>query len=169
VSLSRSWALVLVAAVAFLALAGAVGFQYGEAVEPCPLCILQRYAYAGVLVFALLAAALQRPPALRWATLLLTLAAALAGLGVAARHSWTQWFPSEASTCSFRFTQTINELPLGPLFPAVFAGHGDCGDTSIRLLGLTMPVWSLLCLAGLTAALLFVAAWRRWPLPLGGR
>jgi protein dithiol:quinone oxidoreductase len=84
----------------FLGLAACVGLLgyawYAQAVlglEPCPLCIFQRVGVAAIaLVF--LAAALHHPKS--WGARVygvLGLLAALATMGVAARHLWIQHLP----------------------------------------------------------------------------
>ena len=59
---------------------------------PCPLCILQRYAFAAVAVIALLTVVL--PARLTRIGAALTSVAALCGAGVAIRHVWVKALPS---------------------------------------------------------------------------
>src|SRR5699024_5789620 len=85
----------LTAAVACFALIGFAVFAQGYwGLEPCPLCIFQRIAFAA-LGAVLLVAGLHAPRAARgrraWS--LLTLAAAAVGAGIAGRHVWIQLFP----------------------------------------------------------------------------
>jgi disulfide bond formation protein DsbB len=125
-----------------------------EEIEPCPFCILQRYAYLGVGVAAAVAAGLGAAGIAggRIAIALGTLAA-LAGAAVAGWQVKLQLFPNEAGSCSIRFQQTVNDLLLGRLLPSVFTGTGSCADTDFRLFGLTLPMWSLFWLTVLAVAL----------------
>ena len=125
---------------------GLLGFglylQHGLGLEPCPMCIVQRYALVGVALLALLAALL--PRAGRRA--LQGLAVALAGFGafVAARQSWLQWFPPEIQTCGRDFYGMIEAFPLRRAIPMIFRGSGDCSAVDWTLLGLTIANWSFL-------------------------
>ena len=77
---------------------GMLGFgmylQYGLGLTPCPMCIVQRYAYIVVLILALLGAALGKCKA-PIAAMGLILPVALFGAFTAARQSWLQWYPPE--------------------------------------------------------------------------
>ena len=87
--------LILVASVA--ALAGAFYAQYVAGLEPCPLCLYQRYPYGATIVLGGLAAA----TAGRWPVLFLALAGiVLAGeAGLAAYHVGVEqgWFEGLAA------------------------------------------------------------------------
>lgn len=143
---------------------GLLGFglylQHVVGLEPCPMCIVQRYALVGVALLALAAALLPRAGRLA----LLALAAALAGFGafVAARQSWLQWFPPEIQTCGRDFYGMIEAFPLRRAIPMIFRGTGDCSAVDWTLLGLTIANWSFLNFVALAAALLAGLA-------LGGR
>ena len=74
----------------FLACAGLMGFglylQHVENLEPCPLCILQRYAFIATGLVALIAA-IQGPGKVgRWLYAVLIVAAAGSGAIVAGRQ-----------------------------------------------------------------------------------
>ena len=150
----RRLALALIAAVSIALIGAALVVQHVEQIEPCPFCILQRYAYLCVAVTAAVAAGLGAAGVAggRLAIALGTLGA-LAGAAVAGWQVKLQLFPSEADSCSIRFQQTVNDLLLGRLIPSVFTGTGSCADTDFRLLGLTLPMWSLLWLIALAVAL----------------
>lgn len=134
--------------------------QHVVGLEPCPMCIVQRYALVGVALLALAAALLPRAGRLA----LQALAAALAGFGafVAARQSWLQWFPPEIQTCGRDFYGMIEAFPLRRAIPMIFRGTGDCSAVDWTLLGLTIANWSFLNFVALAAVLLAGLA-------LGGR
>ena len=87
-------ALFLAAALTVAALlAFGLYLQHGLGLEPCPLCILQRIAFFGVGLFALLGTMLARWP---WAGRGCAggmLLCALGGLGLALWQSWLQRHP----------------------------------------------------------------------------
>ena len=137
---------VLLAAV-FLACVAVFGFalylQHGEVLEPCPMCILQRYAFLVIAIIALVGA-IHNPRRVGLAAYAgLLLAAALAGAGIAARHSWLQRFPTPSFSCGADLEYLLDTLPLGKALPAIFAGTGECSKVQWRMLGLSIPEWAL--------------------------
>jgi len=147
----------LVAAIAIGLIAAAVYLQMVEHIEPCPLCILQRYAFSAVALFAALAAVLRA----RYSTALalLALASALAGAGVAAWHVHLQMFPPPETSCGPSLQYLLSNLPMGRALPRIFMGYGDCTEVNWTFLRLSLPAWALLWLIALAAAL--VVALRR--------
>lgn len=143
---------VLYGAVA-LACAALIGFgiylQEVEQLEPCPLCILQRYAFVLVGAAALLAALLPRLVA-RWAAWF-GIVIALTGAGIGAWHVWLQLHPPTVSSCGPSLEYLVSNLPLGRALPRIFQGYADCTAIDWSFLGLTIPAWSLIWL--LTLAL----------------
>ena len=114
--------------------------QHVVGLNPCPLCIFQRIAYALVGAFALLAAAIAPRGAARGAAALM-LAAALAGLGIAVWHVWLQMNP-ESLSCGPGLETMLDNFPLTQVLPRVFKGSGDCADAGWTLLGLSIAGWS---------------------------
>jgi disulfide bond formation protein DsbB len=146
----------LIAAAALACLASALVLQHAFEKEPCPLCILQRYAYVGVGLFALLAA--WRSPATdHWVWGGQAAASGLAGLGVAIHHVNLLANP-EGASCSFAIARLVEELPTAQWLPSVFSATGLCTDIGFSLMGLSMPQWSAVSLAALSLAAL-VGLW----------
>lgn len=146
----QTWLLIALAALACLASALVLQHAFGK--EPCPLCILQRYAYWGMALFALLAAWRSRA-ADHWLWGGLATAAGLAGLGVAIHHVSLLADPESAS-CSFAVARFVEGLPTAQWLPSVFSATGFCTDVGFDLLGLNMPQWSAVSLAALCLAAL---------------
>ena len=144
-----------------LACAGLIGFgmflQEYEKLEPCPLCILQRYAFVAVGAAALLAALL--PRLLGRLAAWLGILVAVSGAGVGAWHVWLQLHPPKVSSCGPSLEYLVSNLPLGRALPRIFQGYGDCTAIDWSFLGLTIPAWSLIWL--LTLALFLGLAQRR--------
>jgi len=151
-----------------LALVCAAMFGYGlylqhvVGLQPCPMCVVQRYALLGVMLLALLAAAFpQRGAHLVGAVAIVF----MAGFGAftAARQSWLQWYPPEFVTCGRDFYGMIASFPLERVIPMLFSGSGDCAKVDWTFLGLTISNWSFLVFIGmaLLALALFVALLRR--------
>jgi len=157
----RRWLLLLA-----LVCAGMFGYglylQHVVGLQPCPMCVVQRYALLGVGLLALLTAAFaQRVVHLMG----LAAIALLAGFGAftAARQSWLQWYPPEFVTCGRDFYGMIASFPLERLLPMLFSGSGDCAKVDWWFLGLTIANWSFLVFTGmaLLALVVFVALLRR--------
>lgn len=129
--------------------------QYVLLLNPCPLCILQRIA---VLAFTLTAAVClllpTRKAAARLTATLLMSAPALWCGAVAAYQLWLQALPPELRpSCGAPWTFRLREWPLFDCWEFAVRGLGDCG-TREWLLGLPLPVWSLLF-----AAFVLITAW----------
>jgi len=117
--------------------------QHVEGLEPCPMCIVQRYALILVGVLAAVASALAGVKA-RSSVVLAAVLAAGFGAFVAARQSWLQWFPPEVLSCGRDFFGMIESFPLSKVIPMIFRGSGDCSAVDWTFLGLTIANWSFL-------------------------
>jgi len=138
--------LALVAAACVAILAFGLYLQHVVGLEPCPMCIVQRYAMVLVLLSAGLGAAFQS----RWAQLAgAAFVLLFAGFGafVAARQSWLQWNPPEVASCGRDFYGMIETFPLQRAIPMIFRGSGDCTKIDWTFLGLSIANWSFLWFA----------------------
>lgn len=133
--------------------------QHGLGLEPCPMCVVQRYALMLVAVVAGLTAMLRSRGA-HVAGSLLTLLVAGFGAFVAARQSWLQWYPPEVVNCGRDFYGMIETFPLKRALPMIFAGGGDCAAIDWTFLGLSIANWSFLCFLGIGVVMLALL-WRR--------
>jgi protein dithiol:quinone oxidoreductase len=147
--------LALVCAVCAAMLAFALYLQHVVGLEPCPMCIVQRYALILVGVFAGIGAALKSRGA--WvATSILGLAAAGFGAFTAARQSWLQWYPPEIASCGRDFYGMIETFPLKRAIPMIFRGSGDCTKIDWTFLGGSIANWSFVAFCGFVVAFLVV-------------
>jgi disulfide bond formation protein DsbB len=105
---------------------------------PCPLCVLQRYAYIALAVIGV-AGALWIAPRIASA---LAFVAAAAGAGTAAYQLWVESHPS-ISCGGDPLERSLNQLFTAKLWPFVFRSEGFCTDVYEPILGLTTPQWSL--------------------------
>ncbi|HEY4318730.1 MAG TPA: disulfide bond formation protein B [Herbaspirillum sp.] len=133
--------LLFVALVCIALLGAALYLQYVQHMQPCPLCIIQRYAFAAIavicIIFALLPAA-----ALRLGAALAALTA-LAGVGVASWHLWVMAHPG--TSCGIDPMETaLNNIPTAKLLPFLFTADGLCATPYPPLFGLSIPQWSLI-------------------------
>ena len=134
--------LALIAAACIALLAFGLYLQHAVGLEPCPMCIVQRYLFVLVALVAAIGAVLPAATA-RWSGALMALLS-LTGAGVAARQSWLQWFPPEVATCGRDLFGMIEAFPLKRVIPMLFRGSGDCSAVDWTFLGLTIANWSFL-------------------------
>ena len=118
--------------------------QHVVGLEPCPMCIVQRYALILVAICAALAAASGRK-GLQVAGSVLLVVFAVAGAYVAARQSWLQWYPPEVVSCGRDLYGMIETFPLKRALPMIFRGGGDCSKIDWTFLGGTIANWSFIC------------------------
>jgi protein dithiol:quinone oxidoreductase len=121
-----------------------------EGLEPCPMCIVQRYALILVGLLAALGASISGPSG-RQVAVAAAVVAAVFGAFVAARQSWLQWYPPEVLSCGRDFFGMIESFPLRRAIPMIFRGSGDCSVVDWTFLGLTIANWSFLWFLGFAA------------------
>src|SRR5512139_1370046 len=144
-SLSRRW-LYLAGALIIAALFGAALYlQYVLHQEPCPLCMIQRLIFVGML--ALFVVATLHNPGRAGATVygaLLSLLA-LTGVAVASRHIWLQHLPKDqVPACGPGLEYMLNNFPLADVWRELMHGSGECAAKGWTFLSLGIPEWSLI-------------------------
>lgn len=121
-------------------IAFALYLQHGKQMLPCPMCILQRYAFAAVALICIVFAFLPRSAARVGAGL--AALAAITGAGLAGRHLWIIANPS--ISCGIDPLETsLNAIPTANLMPFLFKADGLCTTLYEPILGLSIPQWAL--------------------------
>ncbi|MDD5323976.1 MAG: disulfide bond formation protein B [Polaromonas sp.] len=157
----RVLALVSLGCVALLAFG--LYLQHVVGLEPCPMCIVQRYVLVLIAIVAGSTAATNKKGLLIMGSGLLVL---LSGSGafVAARQSWLQWYPPEFASCGRDLYGMIETFPLQRVIPMIFKGSGDCSKVDWTFLGGSIANWSFLCFVGVgLIALTLIARLARKP------
>ena len=131
--------------------------QHVVGLEPCPMCIVQRYALVLVALVAGLTATARGRGAHIGGALLLVVVAGF-GAFVAARQSWLQWYPPEVSSCGRDLYGMIENFPLQRAIPMIFRGGGDCTKVDWTFLGGSIANWSCLCFS----VIVVVSLWLAW-------
>lgn len=148
-------------------LATAYYLQFQQGVEPCPLCIFQRIGFF-VLGAAFLIAGLHAPRrggGRVYAVMLLVIAGA--GSVLAARHIWIQSLPpDQIPACGPGLSYMLKILPLWDAVRMALQGSGECAQVD-RLLGVSIPIWSLAGFVILGVAGVLVNWGRQQPRPPG--
>jgi len=127
--------------------------QHVVGLEPCPMCIVQRYALVFVAICAGLASVKGKKG---WWISWSVLAVLACGFGAftAARQSWLQWYPPEVATCGRDFYGMIENYPLRRAIPMIFKGSGDCTAVDWTFLGGSIANWSFVCFVLMGLAML---------------
>ena len=125
-------------------LAFALYLQHVQGEDPCPLCILQRIAFMGMMAVFLVGAL--HGPARRGAIVYSTLAVIVATLGggIASRQVWLQSLPKDkVPACGPGLEYMLDRFPVTQALQKILAGSGECAEAGWRFLGLTIAGWSL--------------------------
>ena len=145
--------LALTAVVCVAMLAFGLYLQHVVGLEPCPMCIVQRYALVLVAVLCALTAFATRKGMLIGGAIL-TLLMAASGAFVAARQSFLQWYPPEEASCGRDFYGMIETFPLKRAIPMIFKGSGDCTRIDWTFLGGSIANWSFVSFMGIALVML---------------
>ena len=138
------------ASVSCIALLGfAYYMQYGLGHQPCPLCILQRYVYMTIAAVSLAGVVYgpKRFGAMITAAVLGVFAATGAALAL-----WQVTKGDTMTTCNTDMVgQIVYSLPMRAWWPEFLAAYGGCADQYPPILGLSIPLWSLIWFVGFLA------------------
>ena len=154
----------LLAAASGLMLGGAFAFQYIGGLEPCVLCIWQRYPYGAVIILGLLGAGLARgpspPPGVLIALMSLAAAALLTDAAIAGFHVGVEqrWWQGTAACVGATGADSIEALRAQLLARKVVR----CDEVAWSLGGVSMAGYNMAAAAGL-GTVAGLAAWRMAP------
>jgi disulfide bond formation protein DsbB len=134
--------------------------QYGQGLQPCPLCLVQRGFFMAVIAVCVVAAV--HDPR-RTGSLVYGLLAALFALGgaaVAARQVWLQHLPPDkVPQCGPDLFFMMENFPLSRTLKTLVSGTGECAAVDWTFLRLSIAEWSLLWFVGLV----LYGLWLAWP------
>lgn len=129
----------------------ALYLQHAKDLLPCPLCVIQRYAFLFAGAFCLVAAASNKPKI--WTGL--ALASIVGGIGTVAKHLYVLANPG--FSCGIDPMETfLNKMPTATAMPWLFQADGLCEDARDIILGLSIPQWSAVGFGMVAVALVTV-------------
>lgn len=137
------WLIVLAAGGSMALLAGALYFQYGMGLLPCPMCLWQRWPHVAAVLIGMMALGM---PSRAWSLLGAAAAAVASGLGVFHAGVEQGWWQGP-TTCS--------AAPIGGLSPEALldqimaAPVVRCDEIAWSLMGISMPAWNAILSLGL--------------------
>ena len=140
-------------------LGSAYGFQYLGGLQPCALCLYQRWPWWIALGFGLVAVLLRDNPGIQKAVVALASLAILAGAGVAGFHVGVeqQWWPGLASCGGVSdMPMTVEALKQQIMNAPVVR----CDEVARSLMGISMAGYNMLLSLALGLGGL-VLLWRR--------
>lgn len=150
-------ALILILVAAVVVVGAALLSQYWGGLEPCELCLLERWPYYAAILLALVALFLPSPSPARTALLLLALIfLASAALGFYHAGIEYRWFAGPSScTSTHAAAQTFEELKAQLLNQKVVM----CDQVQWSIFGISLAGFN--CLVSLALAAFAFGAWRR--------
>ncbi|MBU1424353.1 MAG: disulfide bond formation protein B [Gammaproteobacteria bacterium] len=131
-----------------LTVAGLFGFglylQYVLRLQPCPLCMIQRFVFIAIGALFLIAALHNaKQIGSKIYSVLIALTAAW-GIAVASRHIWIQHLPKDqVPGCGPGLDYMLKNFPISEVWQELVHGSGDCAEKSWTFLALGIPEWSL--------------------------
>ena len=141
------WAGLALAAASAAALALAFAGQYGFDLQPCVLCVWQRWPHAAAILLGLAAWGLRGRPAAATAALLLAVVAELATGGVGVFHVGVEqgWWQGTAECGSTTAANDLAALKAQILNQPIVR----CDEVAFAVFGISMAGWNALLAAGL--------------------
>ena len=118
--------------------------QYVKGLEPCPLCMVQRFFFYAVMAFFILAAihGTRGRGAIVYSVLITLFA--LGGAAAAGRQIWLQHLPPDkVPQCGPDLFFMLENFPLSRTWEKLFYGTGECAKIDWTFLGMSIADWSL--------------------------
>lgn len=133
---------ILVAGAAAAALAAALISQYGFGLQPCVLCVWQRWPYLAAILLGVAAVAVRRSPIARTGLTALAVAAILISGGIGAFHVGVEqgWWQGLAGCGSVSATDDLATLRAQIMNAPIVR----CDEVTFSVLGISMAGWNVL-------------------------
>lgn len=117
-------------------------FEYAKGLQPCPLCLMQRFCTFLFGFFCMTALCLRSLRRARRVAIFQMIIAVF-GAYFAGRQIWLQSLPvDQTAACMPNLDVLMHYFSKTQVLTALLWGTGDCAEVSWRFLGLSMPVWS---------------------------
>ncbi|NNG25071.1 disulfide bond formation protein B [Massilia sp. ML15P13] len=140
-----------ISSICFALIAVALYLQHIQQMQPCPLCVIQRYMFLAIGVATLVSAISGK---VREGTIL-ALMAALGGLYAVGKHLYV--IANPGFSCGIDPMETfLNKIPTAEYLPWLFRADGLCAGATDSVMGLAIPQWSAIWFVVLSVLLVFV-------------
>lgn len=150
------WLLLAVALISFGLVGFAVYLQLNKGMLPCPWCVIIRYAFCALGLFALLGAigSAAKPASA------LGLLASLGGTGASGWLMYIQAHPTVS--CGIDPVETmLNKIFTAEWLPTLFMANGECTTAYPPVFGLSVPQGALLWMVLFSITFLVILLRRR--------
>lgn len=145
---SRKW-FVLGALTSLAFLGTAYLLEHLEKLNPCPLCLLQRYALWILALIFILGALFIGPRLWRRGLTLGILLIGSLGILLSGRQIWLQQLPmDQMPPCTAGLERLLSYHSVPEALMMAFTASGECGVVDYRILGFSLAVWSFLIFIG---------------------
>lgn len=123
--------------------------QYVNDLNPCPLCLVQRFVIL-LLGLLFLVTFIFRPQyIIKKLFAILILLVAVTGAFISAWHVRLQNLPEdEIPDCGPGLGYMLENFPVGDILRNLFTGSGQCAEISWKFIGLSMPAWTFIIFIG---------------------
>ncbi len=140
--------------------------QYYLYLNPCPLCMTQRFFYYVCGIVALLGLFLVRKKVAMKVFSAIIALSAIGGLVTAGRQIWLQHLPpDQVPECGLGLQYWLANEPFVQTLRLLFAGDGNCAEVQWRFLGLSIADWSFFWFACIFLAAVYLL-FRKFPVTL---
>lgn len=148
----------LLAFILIVILLGSASYlQLHKGINPCPLCLLQRFVFAILGVIFVFGVASSLKGFSRWMVGLFSTFFSLVGIAIAGRQVWLQHLPEKAGpNCEASLQYLLKALPFDQAIQKVFQGGTHCSEVGWVFLHLSLAEWSLICFT----LFLFFSLWQ---------
>ncbi|MEZ5495745.1 MAG: disulfide bond formation protein B [Gammaproteobacteria bacterium] len=133
--------------------------QYVNGLNPCPLCLVQRFIILIIGVLFLITFIFNPQKRMKTISGIVITLISLTGAFVSAWHVRMQHLPpDEIPDCGPGLEYMVQNFPIGTIFKNLFTGSGQCAEIDWQFLGLSMPAWTFVCFVGF---LIYTIIWMR--------
>ena len=120
-------------------------FQFVDNVLPCPLCILQRFAFGLLGLWFLIGIFVANSSFGRIIINLLCFLTSILGMVLAGRQLFLQYFPSlNTPECGVSIQYMLDVLPFNEVVQKIFAGGAECSQRGFEILHLNLAEWAFI-------------------------
>lgn len=126
-------------------LGSAFYLEYVKGVDPCPLCLLQRFCMIVLGIIFFFGALIPFKKIGKCSIGILGFLISGCGITLATRQIWLQHAPSSQSIdCGASLQYLLHVLPWDQAIAHVFMGSAECSEVAWRFLGFSISEWSWL-------------------------
>ncbi|HBC55699.1 MAG TPA: disulfide bond formation protein B [Gammaproteobacteria bacterium] len=116
-----------------------------QGLDPCPLCMAQRFAFVLVALVFLFYSFKSASTPIKLAYPAALLGTCGFGIYLAGRHVWIQSLPADkVPACGPDFYFLFEAYPATQAIKTMLMGSGNCASIDWRFLSLSIPQWTLL-------------------------